>query len=325
MESPVVPVVSVALCTYNGARFLRQQLDSILAQSLVQIEVVAVDDVSGDDSWAILQDYAARDCRVRAFRNEANLGFIRNFEAAVQHCRAALIAPADQDDVWHADKLQRLVDNLGDASAIYCDSELVDADGASLGQRISDRLAMYEGRDPAAFVFLNCVSGHALLFRRELLATALPFPRVQYHDWWLAFVAASAQGIRYWPEPLVQFRQHAASATDISGRKERRRPEDEDRNTVFEARVQWLHELRRVPGQWQPYFDALYRSCRSLAQRWFSLELWRLMWQRREALFWITRGGPLRRLVLMRRYAIGMPPKQWLSRGYKRRPLKLPD
>ena len=196
---PTPPLISVALCTYDGERFLRPQLDSLLGQDHEALEVVAVDDASLDGTWAILEAYAARDPRLRVFRNPENLGFRRNFERAMGLCRGELIAPSDQDDVWRSEKLRRLSAALGNAAAIYCDSELIDAQGQPLGRRLSQLLPMGPIDDPATLLFDNCVSGHALLFRRSLLERALPVPEGVFHDWWLAFVAAGAGGVAYWP------------------------------------------------------------------------------------------------------------------------------
>jgi glycosyltransferase involved in cell wall biosynthesis len=225
MQTP--PFISIALCTFNGERFLRPQLDSLLAQDHPTLEVVAVDDGSRDGTMAILEEYAARDSRLRVFRNPENLGFRRNFERAMGLCKGELVAPSDQDDVWRSDKLSLMSATLGDAAAIYCDSELVDTAGRPLGKRLSQMLPLGPVHDPAAFLFDNCVSGHALLFRRALLERALPVPEGVFHDWWLAFVAAGAGGVAYHPEPLVRYRQHADSVTDIAhlrGNRGRRLP-----------------------------------------------------------------------------------------------------
>jgi glycosyltransferase involved in cell wall biosynthesis len=222
---PELPLISVALCTYDGERFLPQQLDSVLAQDYPRLEVVAVDDASGDGTWALLQDLAARDPRVRIHRNPTNLGFQRNFERALGLCRGELIAPCDQDDVWRPDKLGALQRAMRGAAAAYCDSEIIDDSGRPLGARLSSRFHMGRIDDPAAFLFSNCVSGHALLLRRSLLEEALPLPEGVFHDWWLAFVAACSGFIEYRGEPLVQYRQHARAVTDLGGRRRLRASE----------------------------------------------------------------------------------------------------
>jgi len=203
------PSISVALCTYNGERHLREQLDSVLAQDGVAIELVAVDDGSSDGSRAILADYAARDPRVRWQANERNLGPTASFERAMAACRGAYIAPCDQDDVWEPSKLARLLAAIGDADLVYCDSAYVDGDGRPLGRRVSGENPMMQGTSALGFLFANSVSGHASLLRRDLFEHARPFPAGAYHDWWLALCAAGRNGVRYVDAPLVRFRRHA--------------------------------------------------------------------------------------------------------------------
>ncbi len=202
------PLVSIALCTYNGALYLREQLDSLTAQHEVAFEIVAVDDGSQDQTCAILHDHAARDPRIRCFANDRNLGPTASFERAMSLCRGDFIAPCDQDDLWHPDKLARLLAAIGTCDAAYCDSDYVDAQGQTLHRRISDARTMLSGTTPASFLFTNSVSGHATLLRRELFELARPFPHGVYHDWWLALCAAGRNGIRYLDEPLVHFRRH---------------------------------------------------------------------------------------------------------------------
>jgi hypothetical protein len=243
MQTP--PLISIALCTYNGERFLRGQVESLLAQDYPSFEIVAVDDASTDGSASTLDAIAARDPRLRVFRNATNLGFRLNFERAMGLCRGELIAPSDQDDLWRKDKLRLLQGALGDAAAAYCDSELIDARGRLLGRRLSQKFRMARIDEPASFLFDNCVAGHALLLRRTLLERALPIPEGMFHDWWLAFVAAAAGGIAWCPEPLVQYRQHAGTVTDIAHL--RRRP-------------------RKAPGHSQARLEADERRLRAFAE-----------------------------------------------------------
>lgn len=219
------PFISVALATYNGERYLREQLDSVLAQAGVAIEVVAVDDGSTDGTLAILDDYARRDARIGVYANPRNLGVGPTFERAMSLTRGELIAPCDQDDTWHADKLARLAGAIGDCDLAYCDSLFVDAGGATMNERISDRMPMMHGRHPMAFTLRNSVSGHASLIRRGLFEVARPFPPAMYYDWWLALCAATRNGIAYVDAPLVHFRRHAATVSPL-GRAGKQRVSD---------------------------------------------------------------------------------------------------
>ncbi|MGC3982714.1 MAG: glycosyltransferase family 2 protein [Steroidobacteraceae bacterium] len=205
--------ISIPLCTFNGAKYLRLQMDSVLAQTFSCLEVIAVDDGSTDETVAILQDYAARDPRVKVVCNPANLGFRANFEYAMSLCSGQFIAPCDQDDVWLPNKLQRLMGAMGDHALAYCDSTLIDGDGRSMNLKMSDMLTMPSTDDRVVFAFDNCVSGHAMLFRRHLLQDAFPVPSEFFYDWWLAALATGHGGIVFVDQPLVEYRRHVASVT----------------------------------------------------------------------------------------------------------------
>jgi|SRR4249919_3936144 len=251
-QAPALPRVSVALCVYNGARYLPAQLDSLLAQQDVDFEVVAIDDQSTDGSLTILRDYARRDPRIRVHANFTNLGHLRSFVNCMALCTSELIAPCDQDDVWHPRKLATLAHAIGDADLAYCDSAYIDHDGRPLGRRISEDLeAMHSGRDPLRYAFQNTVSGHAMLVRREVFDAALPFPAKLYHDWWLAIRAAAGNGVVYVDEPLVQFRRHMQACSPLG--KDADTGMDEERARRHAAsrasrNRKWLEQLMYVTG-----------------------------------------------------------------------------
>ncbi len=120
------PLVSVAIATWNGAKYLREQLETIYGQTggIPEIEVVASDDASTDGTVAILAEYALSR-GLRYVVNPSRLGLVRNFERAISLCTGELIALADQDDLWKPHKLATLVENLGDFTLIYCNSQEV--------------------------------------------------------------------------------------------------------------------------------------------------------------------------------------------------------
>lgn len=286
------PAISIALCTFNGRHFLAEQLDSLLAQTFRDFEIVAQDDGSTDGTRELLAEYAARDARLRVTLNARTLGLNRNFEAAFRRCRAPTIAPCDQDDRWAPEKLDVLAAALAAqprAVLAYCDSDLIDAQGRRLGRRVSDSFAMYRGSDPRAFALQNCVSGHACVFRRELLDVALPVPEGSYYDWWLAFWAAALGGITYVNRPLVQFRQHGGSASGFTQTGVRRvRPMAEARHDAQAAPLASLRE--RAPEPHRAFFEALWRHWRAREGALFSLPLVTFLMRNAGAVYAMRRG-----------------------------------
>jgi glycosyltransferase involved in cell wall biosynthesis len=316
------PLISVALCTYNGERFLREQLDSVLAQDYPRIEIVAVDDASTDGTFALIESYAARDARMRVWRNPSNVGFRRNFELALEQCRGDLIAPCDQDDVWLPSKLSILQRALGDAAAAYCDSELVDEQGRSIGVRMSDRRPMGRIDDPAVFLFGDCVSAHAVLLRRNLLERALPVPVGVYPDWWLGLLAACSGPVEYVSEPLVRYRQHACSVTDVLHRRQAApalRPAGYKLAALEETECR-LRAAAAVPGaRDEAFFATALRLWLGWKRQWLSPRLAAFMLRHRERLFALRPDHRWRHARDAVKHLWGLPLKRFVGpRGYRR-------
>lgn len=210
------PLVSIALCTYNGERFLSKQLDSLLAQSYNNIEVLAVDDCSTDNTWDILLEYADKDERVKPHKNEYNLGHTLNFEKAVGLCKGEYIALSDQDDIWETDKIANLIENVGDAVLIYHNSDFIDEQGRRIGDRsMASNHRMYDGESSLPIILGNNIHGHAMLFAAKLKDYLFPFNKDFSHDWAIAFAAFNLGSVKYLDKILVHYRQHRYAITDF--------------------------------------------------------------------------------------------------------------
>ncbi|SMC72781.1 glycosyltransferase family 2 protein [Pedobacter nyackensis] len=210
------PLISIALCTYNGENYLIEQLDSLVNQDYPNLEIIVTDDRSSDQTVSIIQDYITKFPFVKLYQNAENLGYIKNFEKAIQLCSGDFIALSDQDDIWALDKISKMVDHIGDNLLIYHDSEFINDDGETMNKRMSDIIHMYAGNDFRPFLFFNSVSGHACLFKKELVEQgSLPFPKGVFHDRWLAYTATNMGSIAYLNLPLVKYRQHDNSDTNI--------------------------------------------------------------------------------------------------------------
>jgi glycosyltransferase involved in cell wall biosynthesis len=210
-------MISVVMTTYNGSRYLEEQIESILGQTHAQFELLIADDRSTDATVDILSRFVQRDRRVRYYVNDTNLGINRNLSVALAQAAYPLVAISDQDDIWHPDKLERLVAALKDYSAVYSDSQLIDGDGAPMGQTLLERIGVsnpYIGRLVRGLLRKNSVSGHALLLRKELLDLLLPFDDEPMFDQQIGIVAALNHGLGYVAEPLVKHRVHTDNQTN---------------------------------------------------------------------------------------------------------------
>lgn len=209
-----MPKVSILLPTYNGGKFLADQLDSILVQSFSDFELLIVDDASVDDTVAVNEDYARRDRRIRIIPSQENLGQKLRLLQLVQEARAPLVSIADQDDIWHPDRVEHLFNGLADYSMSYGRSELVDGAGNPMGQTLIGFLGPEPlSGDRLALLFTPRVSGHAMLVRREIV-TEMAFRRFSPYDQLITVDAAFAGGLTYVDDAIVRHRIHGGNQSN---------------------------------------------------------------------------------------------------------------
>ncbi|MEJ7610956.1 MAG: glycosyltransferase family 2 protein [Ferruginibacter sp.] len=218
--------LSVALCTYNGSRFLAKQLDSILQQSLPVDEIIICDDNSTDATMQIIEKYAEanRDI-IRFYKNVPGLGVKRNFEKAISLCTGDFIFLSDQDDIWTSGKTEKLVGfatTHPEALFVFTDAQLIDDNEkiieGSLWKHLKFHKRLQNKWRSNRFVFFklaqgfNFATGATVMIRATLKTKALPFPDLPFrywHDAYLATIAASENGVFFLEEPLTKYRIHA--------------------------------------------------------------------------------------------------------------------
>ena len=212
--SPQQQRVSIALATYNGAAYLPAQLDSYLAQTRLPDELVVGDDGSTDGTLALLDAFAARaPFTVRITRNPETLGPSGNFIATLLRCSGDVIFPSDQDDVWRADKIARMLEFLCQRPQCWLaahDAALVDGAGHPLGPTMGGQIDRVRGESAEQGLIAGCCL--ALDRRLVRLFDAAP-AGIPHHDSWLA-AAAEQLGLRaYLAEPLIDYRRHGANVS----------------------------------------------------------------------------------------------------------------
>ncbi len=234
--------ISVVMATFNGERYLRQQLDSILQQTVSPKEIIIVDDGSTDSTLTILKEYTA-DSRFRLLVNEQNMGYIKSFEKGMLEASCPYIALSDQDDIWLPHKLETLAANMQDHIAVYSDSMLVDKNGISLNKKMSDLKNQLTYNNCLMYTIGAWAPGHAMLFRKELVDQCKPFPTLVTHDFWLGFVASCNGGIFYVNEVLVHYRQHASNAIGANTHQSKKKqPTRAEKIVAAQKRMQLLYE-----------------------------------------------------------------------------------
>ena len=204
------------MTTYNGSRFLQKQLESIINQTYTNLEIIIVDDNSTDATWKILQEYSLKDQRLKLFKNDTNIGFIKNFEKAIKLCSGEYIALSDQDDIWKLNKIELFLNEIKNNVLIYSDAILVDQNDNELNrQLIRPSSKLCNGLCNKAFLLVNFLSGNTLMFKKELVKYILPLPEAIFHDRWIGFVASTLGSITYTDEALTYYRRYADQVTHI--------------------------------------------------------------------------------------------------------------
>lgn len=239
-----LPLVSVVLCTYNGEKFIAEQLESVLSQTYRNLEIILCDDASTDHTFSILESYAARDQRIKLFRNEKNIGYNQNFEKAIGLAGADHIAIADQDDIWEQNKIEAMITGWPEnCDFVYSLSQDFEGSEPQRQQR-KLRVRLYNGSDPHKLYFESPVHGHACMFRRRLLQQALPFPPHVYYDWWLSVVASSVSQVGCIPQVLTHHRVHPENTSRNLVRIEEK---EERHQQLRRQRLQFIEALLQKP------------------------------------------------------------------------------
>lgn len=230
MSQPA-PRISVAMATYNGARFIAQQLASLSAQEVLPFELVVCDDGSSDGTPEMVEKFASTaPFSVRVYRNERNLGFAENFLKAARLCEGDWVAFCDQDDVWLPSKIGRAAEAIQTdpgLTLILQNAYICDGDLRHEGRLFPDSIpagTYGAGSQYGFWVWLGCLQ----TFRADLvhLASAKPLPRNYFsghellsHDKWTCLLANARGGIRVLSEPDALYRRHATTLTGDHERK----------------------------------------------------------------------------------------------------------
>ncbi len=252
--------ISIALCTYNGAKFLAEQLDSFLEQTRLPDELVVGDDCSNDKTVQIIEDFAkTAPFLVRLEINKKNLGSTKNFEQTILRCAGDLIFLSDQDDVWMPEKLEKIIaafeksDKIG---MVFSDAVLVGENLEPLGYNLWDFSFTKEEQQRAkerkmleVLIDRNVVTGATMAFRAHLRDFFSPIPTdipLIVHDGWIALIIASISNIIFIKHPLVEYRQHSSQQLGIDWQVKQRLKRQTKRQNYEESILSQIKNLKRL-------------------------------------------------------------------------------
>lgn len=270
-------MISVAMCTYNGAKYLPEQLKSIADQTVSVDELIVCDDRSTDDTVEIIKSFAATSkFPVQIHINEKNLGSTKNFEKCLSLCKGDIIFLCDQDDRWRKDKVQKQVAFLNarpDIDAVFTDAEMINDDSLPTGQTIWEEIEfdkrgqqIWKSGKPHEILFHGfVVTGATLAIRKSCLDRLMPFPTHVpdlIHDAWIAVVLSLENKIDFIADTLISYRIHSSQQVGfgtkvekvhlkdrfLRDRKEKLIPLEEKANKLYELYL-LLRALPFVPRE----------------------------------------------------------------------------
>ena len=213
----MIPKISVCVASYNGAKFIRKQVESILLELAPSDEIIVCDDGSSDSTCSIVMSF--NDARIVLVRNENNIGHVRNFEKALSLAKGRYIFLSDQDDIWEPGKVAKVMDAFQqkcNAKLVYHNLTAIDEHGNVMQGEMPQHS---EGIKNSLFFLVHQlvraqIFGCACCIDRALLNRLLPFPgNVYAHDHWIAVSAAVHGKVFFLKDSLVKHRQHGANLT----------------------------------------------------------------------------------------------------------------
>lgn len=206
-------MISVCLATYNGEKYIIEQINSILLQLSNKDEVIISDDNSTDDTLNLIKSIG--DKRIKIFINDLGQGYTRNFENAIKKSSGKFIFLCDQDDVWMENKVSTMMSALQRVDLVVSDALICDG---LLNPTLGSHFELHSTRSGFLpnFIMTRYI-GACMAFKREILAKVLPFPpnsKLCAHDYWITNVAEMYFKVELIATPLIKYRRHGSNASN---------------------------------------------------------------------------------------------------------------
>ncbi len=210
--------IDVLLATYNGEKYIKEQIDSILNQTYENIRLIISDDCSKDKTQEILKEYEKKDNRIELYIQEKNLGVVKNIEFLLKQVKNKYYMLSDQDDIWLPEKIEKSLETLleNNADLVFGDLEVVNQDLKTMYPSFGDfmllnkKIHKYINSNMLNYIY-NCVTGCTILAKKETIQKILPLPKKSkylIHDHWIGLMTSIYGKVVYMPEKYIKYRQH---------------------------------------------------------------------------------------------------------------------
>lgn len=238
--------VDILLATYNGEKYLKCQLDSLLNQTHTNIRILINDDASTDRTVEILKEYEKKDSRIQVQYNKENIGSAQNFENLLSKVETKYFMLCDQDDYWLPDKVEKSLNYIIEQNAdlVFTDIEAVDEELKTITQSVARTKGYIKNinkYNDYKLVFLrnNGVTGCTIITKKELIKKYIPIPKKEpmVHDWWMALIIGQNGKISFLDEITIKYRQHTDNQVGIQGMKNKIDSSEEFRKKYINLKI----------------------------------------------------------------------------------------
>ena len=286
--------IDILMATFNGEKYLREQIDSILNQTYKNFRLLISDDGSTDATRDILKEYIAKDDRIVVFLQKKNIGVVKNFEYLMEKVEAEYFMFSDQDDIWHKDKIQKTLDKMEECNydLVYTDLQVVD-ENLNIIQKSYWKLKGFDKKikynDFNSLYLNNYITGCTMLVKSKWLNKILPLPhKSEYilHDYWVALIVSKFGKMAYVSQPQIDYRQHIDNRVGSKRRSDSIQNFEEMRNLFIDVKKDHFKtfiknaecfeddEIEELNKKCYEYFDSL-KSIKKISFKNFKL-FWNL-------------------------------------------------
>ncbi len=236
--------VDILLATYNGEKYIREQIDSILNQTHTEFRLLISDDGSTDLTKTILEEYKNKDSRIEIFFQENNLGVVKNFEFLLGKVESKYYMFSDQDDIWKETKIEKSLNRIEEGfDLVYSDLEVVDENlNVTYSsywklKGIYNKIKKYNNFE--SLYLNNFITGCTIISKKELINSFMPLPNTSkfvLHDYWISLIISQNGKIAYVEEPLIKYRQHKNNKVGSKKKSDELRSIDEIRKLFIQVK-----------------------------------------------------------------------------------------
>lgn len=238
--------IDILLATYNGEKYLKEQLDSILNQTYTNFRLIISDDNSKDKTINILKEYEEKDKRIKVYTRNENLGAIKNFEFLLEKVQSNYYMLSDQDDVWYKNKIEECYNHIKkeDADLVFTDLEVVDKKLNTINKSFNNQMNLtrkiQKTKEYEMLYLYNCVTGCTIIANKRMLNQILPFPKNNkyiLHDHWIGLITSLKGKISYINKPYIKYRQHEDNVVGIEKTSYKMKSLDEIRKLFIDIKL----------------------------------------------------------------------------------------